>query len=280
MKRRRHPVRTILALLFILCAALLLLGKYGLQTTVYELRFSSLPAAFDGFTVVQLSDLHGARFGEGNARLIRKIAEQDPDLIVLTGDFLDEEKWETELADLGTLLDGVTPLAPVYFVSGNHDWASGGLEELAKLLEDKGAHYLRNAYVPLERDGGQFILAGVEDPNGHADMIKPDALCRNIRDAYPDSFLLLLGHRNYWLEQYPTLPADLVLCGHAHGGIIRLPGLGGLLGTGGEFFPEHVAGVYTNEAYTLVVSRGLGNSVPIPRFWNTPEIVTIILHSK
>ncbi|MEG1790326.1 MAG: metallophosphoesterase [Oscillospiraceae bacterium] len=277
---KRHLGIKITAALIIICAALLLLGKYGLSVTHLEISSARLPSAFDGFRVVQLSDLHGSSFGRGNARLINAVAKETPDVIVLTGDFLDEGKADAELPELETLVASLLKLAPVCYVSGNHDWASGGLESLAELFERLGASYLRNEYIALERGGEHLVLAGVEDPNGHADMLKPDELVDIINSEQPDAYVMLLGHRNYWAEKYPDLQVDIIFCGHAHGGIVRLPGLGGLFGTDAKLLPRYEDGVFRSGRYDMIVSRGLGNSVPLPRFLNTPEIISVTLREK
>lgn len=277
-KRKKHIFLKILAALTILCAALLLLGKYGLSVSRYDLSSDRLPDAFDGFRLVQLSDLHGSEFGRDNKRLVRAVADENPDIIVLTGDFIDENK--DELPGVDTLVRQLVGIAPVYFVSGNHDWASGDIEALADTLNAAGVTFLRNEYITLERGSDSIILAGVEDPNGRADMMKPDELINIINDEHPGSFIILLAHRNYWVEAYPDLQVDIIMCGHAHGGIVRIPGIGGLIGTNAELLPEYDAGVFASGRYRMVVSRGLGNSVSAPRFMNTPEIVTLILHTK
>jgi hypothetical protein len=277
-KRKKHIFIKMLAALIILCAALLLLGKYGLSVSRYELASDRLPESFDGFRIVQLSDLHGSEFGADNRRLVRAVAGENPDIIVLTGDFIDEDK--DELPEVDTLVRQLTGIAPVYFVSGNHDWASGGIEALADTLSSDGVTYLRNDYITLNQGTDSIILAGVEDPNGRADMMKPDELVDIINNESPGSYIVLLAHRNYWVEKYPDLQVDIIMCGHAHGGIIRIPGIGGLIGTNAGLLPEYDAGVFTSGRYRMVVSRGLGNSVSAPRFMNTPEIVTLILHTK
>ena len=167
--------------------------------------------------------------------------------------------------------------APVYFVSGNHDWASGAEQELFEALEAAGAVCLRNDFLSLERGGDSLILAGVEDPNGPADMETPEELVSRLREAAPAAFVLLLAHRAYWAERYPELDVDLILCGHTHGGIVRLPLLGGVAGTNFSLFPEYDAGLFDTGRYKLFISRGLGNSVPLPRFLNTPEIASVTL---
>ena len=125
MTKRRRIVIPVLLVLAALVAALLLLSKYGLAVTRLSLEFDDLPRGFDGFKIVQLSDLHGSEFGRDNARLIKAVAQEEPDIIALTGDFLDEGKAGQELPALEALVKELVKLAPVYFVSGNHDWASG-----------------------------------------------------------------------------------------------------------------------------------------------------------
>lgn len=277
VKKRGGVLRVLLILLVIL---LVLLADSNLRmvTREYHLSFAELPEGFDGFRIVQLSDVHGAVYGQDNERLLRAVSEARPDMIVLTGDLADAE---TDLAETKQLVEALAALAPVYYVSGNHEWSSGLLEELSSLFQRHGVRYLRNEYLPLEANGDRIILAGVEDPNGWKDMEKPDELADRLRGEYPEDFVLLLGHRNDWLKKYPKLPVELILCGHAHGGIIRLPGVGGVLGTGFVLFPEHTAGVYAGETYQLLVSRGLGNStIRIPRLLNNPELVVAVLEAE
>lgn len=279
--RKRHTAQKILSALLILCAVSLLLSHFGLSVTRYDISSARLPEDFDGFRIVQLSDLHGMEFGKDNARLVQKVAFEKPDLIALTGDFLDEDRAEQELGELAALLPQLTAIAPVYFVSGNHDWASGELNQLSALLKKAGACYLRNEYIAVERGESRIVLCGAEDPNGWAGQIAPDDLCGEANAAYPDCFVLLLGHRNFWSAAYPDIAADLILCGHGHGGVIRLPFAGGVLGTEHNLFPEFDAGQFACGRGSMIVSRGLGgNGVLLPlRFGNTPEIVTVILHS-
>ena len=276
MRKRRALTFAALIVLALLGAGMLL-SKYGLGVTRLELGLEGLPEGFDGFRIVQLSDLHGSRFGEGNARLIEKVRAEEPELIALTGDFLDEGKTERELPELEALVRELAAIAPVYFVSGNHDWASGEAYTLFETLEAAGAVCLRNEYLRLERGGDSIVLAGVDDPNGPAEMPEPDEFVAQLREEAPEDFVLLLAHRAYWAEKYPGLEVDLILCGHTHGGVVRLPFVGGLAASNMGLFPEYDAGLFELPGYTLFISRGLGNSVPLPRFLNTPELVSITL---
>lgn len=280
IKQKRRLGLKILAALLIVCAALLMLGKYGLTVSRYEIASDALPGGFDGFRIVQLSDLHGSVFGKDNERLLKKVEAETPDIIVMTGDFLDEGRTDGELPELKKLAEGLMKIAPVYFVSGNHDWASGAISELADMLDGTGVEYLRNEYVTIEKNGAAIVLGGVEDPNGWAGQETPEALAERMNAEGPESFIVLLAHRNYWITDYPDLPVDLILCGHEHGGIVRLPGLGGIIGNSRPFLPLYEDGVFESGRYHMAVSRGLGNSVPLPRFCNTPEIVSLTLKSK
>lgn len=275
MTKRRSALRRAL-LLMLTAAALTADSRWHLQLTEYELSFTSLPPALDGYRIVVLSDLHGARFGADNRRLARAVLAQQPDLIALTGDFADDHHQLSATAALLRQLQGVSPIA---WVSGNHDWAGGALPALRRLLDQYGVLRMENRYLPLTWNGARLILAGVEDPNGPADMIRPAALAKKLRDEYPEDFVLWLAHRNNWLRDEPSLPVDLILCGHAHGGVIRLPFIGGLIGTGRRLGADFESGVYRGRRYTMLVSRGLGSSSFVPRLFNRPEIVVVTMHS-
>ena len=258
----------------LVCAAITFDSRYRIESRVYELYSLRLPENFDNLRVVQISDLHGMSFGDGNSKLIRAVLKAQPDIIALTGDFIDSVG---DIGDFETLIEGLKNIAPMYFVSGNHDWSSGAIKPLAQMLERQGVTYLRNEYMELTSGGEKIILCGVEDPNGFADNIKPDALIEKLRREYPEEYVLLLGHRNYWIDKYPFLDVDTILCGHAHGGVIRLPFVGGVMGTNFELFPDYTDGAYRSGGYNLIVSRGLGNSAPASRFLNNPHLPVIVL---
>lgn len=278
-KHRGRGCLTALIILALIAAAAAFLIKDSrddLEISRYEVKSQKLPESFDGFKIVQLSDLHGAEFGEDGMELVEKVKELEPDMIALTGDFVTDEG---DLAAVEKLVARLTELCPVYFVSGNHEFGSGLAVKVRNILERAGVKYLSNEYLTISRGEDGILLGGVEDPLAYADMLSPDELAQKMNDAAPDAFKILLGHRNYWMTEYPELPVDLIFCGHAHGGLIRIPGVGGLIGTDRRLFPDFDAGQFNNGRYTLIVSRGLGNSVPIPRIFNRPEIVCVELSS-
>ena len=278
-KHRGRGCLTALIILALIAAAAAFLIKDSrddLEISRYEVKSQKLPESFDGFKIVQLSDLHGAEFGEDGMGLVEKVKELEPDIIALTGDFVTDEG---DLAAVEKLAARLVKLCPVYFISGNHEFGSGLAVKVRNILERAGVKYLSNEYLTINRGEDGILLGGVEDPLAYADMLSPDELAQKMNDAAPDAFKILLGHRNYWMTEYPELPVDLIFCGHAHGGLIRIPGVGGLIGTDRRLFPDFDAGEYNNGRYTLIVSRGLGYSVPIPRVFNRPEIVCVELSS-
>lgn len=255
-----------------LFAALLADSNRRIVTREYTLVSGSLPESFSGFRAVQLSDIHGKDFG---GALAEKTAELEPDAIFITGDMVDKN---TDMETVDALLARLSTIAPLYFVSGNHEWGDGLMEQLSLLLDKHGCIWLKNDWLLLERGGESIVLAGVEDPLS-SDAPSPIKLCRELRREHPEEFCLLLGHRNFWAEKYPGLDFDLIMCGHAHGGIVRLPFLGGLVGAGFELFPDWTEGMHRVGSYELIISRGLGNSGGVPRFLNNPEIVLLTLES-
>ena len=267
--------RWLLILSLTICLGVILYSsKYSLDVTEYTLSSAKLPDAFDGYRIVQLSDLHAMEFGKENARLIRAVQTLSPDLIALTGDFIECAE---DIPITEHLVSALADIAPVYFCSGNHDWASGAATDLRQAIEGAGGVYLGECCETITLDGQSIVIAGVEDPNSYADLIHPDEFLDAVVREHPDAFTILLGHRNDWVQQYPELPADVILSGHGHGGIIRLPWIGGLLGTDHKFFPEYDAGLYPSNHYVMVVSRGLGSFDRLPRFLNRPEILCLTL---
>jgi len=252
---------------------------WGVQTTHTVAELSGLPAGFDGYRIAHLSDLHGHEYGEDSRELVERVAREDPDLIVITGDLIDQK---SQLDMVPALARGLSAVAPTYYVTGNHEWGLGSktVKELKALLGESGVTVLSNQYEILERGGGRLALAGVDDPNGRADQTTPEELYAQIGEETPGLFTLLLAHRNDHFGQYAAAGYDFVMSGHGHGGIVRLPFAGGLIGTDRRFFPPWTSGVYRLGDSALFVSRGLGNNtVPIKgfRLFNRPELAVVTL---
>lgn len=277
---RKHPLRR-LAVLAVLILVLVLFFRWentSLQIARFDPVFTDLPDGFDGCRIVVLSDLHGAEFGENNEELFQTVADQSPEYIFYLGDLEDKYRGP-DPGYAEAVAAGLTAIAPTYYVTGNHEWAIGDVPELKERLAAQGVTVLSNSFVTLERNGDTVVLAGIDDPNGYADQKPPETVAAEVYAAYGDPFWMLLAHRNdRFEEQYSLLGADLVLSGHGHGGIIRLPFTDGLLSTNRTLFPSYTAGLYDKNSSALFVTRGLGNSGPSFRLWNRPEVAVVTLH--
>ena len=261
----------LLLLILALLAVRLWLDNTAVVTKEYDIVSAAVPPGFDGLRIAQISDLHGTE--RLYPALLRRTAAAKPDLIFLTGDLSDDEgQWEA----LSGLLEELCALAPCYYCSGNHEWAELAPEPFFRRLSELGVTVLRNAWVPLERGGEVLAIAGLEDPNGYADMATPEEVMVSIR-AGPEAPVLVLCHRPGLFPRLAAAGYGLVFSGHNHGGLIRLPLLGGLVGPAG-FFPEYDAGLFSLGESVMLVSPGLAASNGVPRFLNRPEISVAVLH--
>ena len=228
---------------------------------------------------MHLSDLHGKYFGEGNERLYAAVAAAQPEYIFVTGDLVDR-KTEEPTVYAGEVGAALSAIAPTYYVTGNHEWGHGTavVRALKSTLRESGVTVLSNEFTYLARNGDTIVLAGIDDPNGYADQETPQELAQEVYAACGDPFWILLAHRNNrFARQYSLLGADLVCSGHAHGGIVRLPGTDGLFSHDLDLFPSYTAGLYEENGSVLFVTRGLGNSGPSFRVFNRPEIAVLTL---
>lgn len=277
--RRRHPFRRLICL-FLTAAALAAFFWWGnnvLRVESFSFPSARLPDGFVGYRMVVLSDLHSKCFGESNTLLFQKVQAQNPDCIVFTGDLVDRFRG-IDWNNVRTLAVGLRKIAPVYYITGNHEWASGQVPKLKSALTDAGWIVLSNRYVRLTHGGSSVILAGIDDPNGYADQKTPEELAKDLHKKEGNPFWILLAHRNdHFASQYSYLHADLTISGHGHGGMIRLPFTDGLIGTQRNWFPSYTAGFYTAHGSKVFVSRGLGNSGPSLRLFNRPQIAVLTL---
>lgn len=223
-------------------------------------------------TIVHISDLHNTSFGKNNYRLINKIKKSHPDIITITGDLIDANHTDVDVAI--KLIENIISIAPIYYVTGNHEaWAIDEYQELKTRMEDLGVIVLDNKSVNVMIDDTEITINGIDDAN----MIN----VRNELDKLhyaSDNFVLLLSHRPELFEEYINRGIDLVLSGHAHGGQFRIPIIGGLVAPNQGLFPEYTAGLFESpDATKMIISRGLGNSIIPIRINNNPELVVIAI---
>lgn len=242
---------------------------------VYESE--KVPESFDGFRITQVSDLHDAVFGENQEHLVEKVRKTNPNVIFITGDVIDSNRYHLEQS-----LDAVRQLvdiAEVYYVIGNHEVAINKVDEIYEAMREIGVHIMPNTSVTLKHDSGESIsLIGIEDPlNGFETQ---EMLNEAMVNVDKEKLMVLLAHRPEKFNTYVANGIDLVFSGHAHGGQIRFPGLGGLVAPGQGLFPKYTAGTYEDGNTTMNVSRGLGNSSVPYRIFNLPELVVVELKTK
>ena len=284
MKRKwSGKARVALSLLLLLCVWTVW-GNTALSVNFLRISSDRLPAAFSGFRIAQVSDLHNAEFGKGNVRLLKALSENAPDIIVITGDFVDSRRTAIDIAV--HFAEQAVQIAPVYYVTGNHEARLPQYAALRAGLEAAGVTILEDEAVQLSRDGESITLIGLSDPSfaRGADMFgdASDMVSTKLKDLMEgeSGYTILLSHRPELFDSYAACNVDLVFSGHAHGGQFRLPLVGGLIAPNQGLFPKYDAGVFLTDNTHMVVSRGLGNSIIPLRFYNRPEIVIAELYAN
>ena len=267
----------IVAVLIILCIGIWTLwGNTALEVNEYEIVSDRIPEAFNCFRIAQVSDLHNKDFGEGYGKLLTKLYQISPDIIVVTGDLIDSRQTDLDVALEFAWQAG--KIARVYYVSGNHEARIPEYEELKAGLVKAGVVILENQKVQIAREGASITLMGIDDPSFQEDYLFGDSesiarqAIENLQNE-SDGYTILLSHRPELFDLYVETGMNLVFSGHAHGGQFRVPFIGGLVAPNQGFFPEYDAGQFTEENTTMIVSRGVGNSIIPIRFNNRPEIV-------
>lgn len=254
-----------------------------LEVKAYTVENARIPKGFDGYKIVQISDLHCKNFGKNQTPLIELIRRQEPDVIVITGDFYDEKHKMKPCEDL---LKGIGELSPVYYVTGNHEYYTSNRKEWFDVLEKHGVHILQNETISLSEGQDNITLAGVNDPKSQQvsrgnisgeEQYMDQILSQLGREE--DQYTVLLSHRPELMDCYERYGADLVLSGHAHGGQIRLPLIGPIIAPEQGFFPKRSSGRFEQGGTTMIVSAGLGTSLIDQRLFCPSQIVCVALKS-
>lgn len=259
---------------FIAGAVYLWWGNNSLSISRYTVTNTKVPQSFNGYRIVQLSDLHNKDF---KGRLSERVKKLSPDIIVITGDLIDSRR--TDISVPEKLVTELKPIAPLYYITGNHESRIGTYPDLRNMLERNGVEVLDGRTVEIERNGEKIMLTGIDDAtffgSGTLDE-KKTVFCQKLKELAENrdnGFGILLSHRPELIDTYAECGFDLAFTGHAHGGQIRLPFIGGVLTPNQGFFPEYDAGEFKKDNTTMIVSRGLGNSVFPFRIGNRPDIV-------
>lgn len=277
---RKHILLFLLLLILLALTAWVIRSNFAIQTTTFTLAQDHIPAGFSGFRIVQLSDLHNRVFGRNNGKLMEKIEACNPDIIIITGDLVDSYHPEPEVSL--AFAEECTKLAPIFYVSGNHEARLSLYPQFRVMLEELGVTVLENQAHLLSRGGSDLALVGLADYGIYVDPAYPQAYVTDtLASIMPreTGYTILLAHRPEHFPVYSKMGADLVFSGHAHGGQFRLPLIGGLFAPGQGLFPKYDSGLYVDGSATMIVSRGLGNSTLPVRFNNYPEIILTVLES-
>lgn len=274
---------TTLTLLFLLifCYA----QNNYIVTTKIAYKNDKIPNNFNGYKIAHISDLHNKQFGKNQSYLLKKIQKEKPDMIVITGDLIDSNHTDIKVAM--EFIKGAVTIAPVYYTTGNHEYWSGKYAELSDQLQKAGVDILDDSSVRIEKSNEYIYLLGLSDPafttsdyldnnTTYQNYQKIETL-QNLLTTKEESLYILLSHRPELFPIYKDQPVDLVFSGHAHGGQFRLPFIGGLVAPNQGLFPKYTSGSYVEDNTTMIVSRGLGNSIVPLRLFNQPEVIIVTL---
>lgn len=220
-----------------------------LTVSDYSYDTDKIAEGLDGFKIVQISDLHNKSFGKDNKHLLEKIAELNPDIIVLTGDIVDSD--HTDIPKVVDFVRGAVNIAPTYYISGNHEyWLSDSeFDDMISEIKKAGSVYLSDESVAVEKSGSEFVLIGINDCSLENFSVK----CPKLND---NELNVVLAHEPQFIDTYSTHGnIDLVLSGHAHGGQFVLPFVGGIVAPDQGFFPKYTDGMYKSGSTSMIVSR-------------------------
>jgi predicted MPP superfamily phosphohydrolase len=275
---KRSKIYTFALILFFLLTT----SCRSISTETYKIETPLLEEQ-SSIKIALISDLHSTIFGKDQIILIDKIKEINPDFIVLSGDIYDDV-----ISTTGTqlLLNGIYDVSPIYYVTGNHDYQSRNMPAFREELRSYGVIILSDNYVITEVNNNEIVIAGIEDPYKRRyetpNYNQNDSMEKAFRelDEIP-LYKILIAHRPELIENYRNYSFDLVLSGHTHGGQVRIPLiLNGLYAPGQGVFPKYAGGIYTHGNLTHIISRGLSVNPLLPRIFNPPELVIIIIESK
>lgn len=247
-------------------------GNYSLEVNEYTVSDSRIPEAFSGFRIAQVSDLHNASLGRDNTRLLDALRKAEPDIIVVTGDLVDSRRPDMKVAE--AFVKAAGKIAPVYYVSGNHE-ARLDYTAIRDMLLKADVIVLDDEKTTLQRNGEAIMLVGLADPRFSSEKTLEMTLHRLMEDV--SEYSILLSHRPELFEMYKDAGVCLSFTGHAHGGQVRLPFVGGVLVPNQGFFPEYDSGMYKLDESIMLVSRGLGDSIIPLRINNRRSLLIVEL---
>lgn len=260
------------------------------KITHYNITSDKLKELKKPRNILFLTDLHNNSYGKDNVKLLQAIREQNPDMILIGGDMLVGEKGRSFEVAI-SFITKLVAICPVYCANGNHeqrmklfpDLYGEGYVEYLERLQKAGVQFLQNEHADLTWDDISVQIHGLEIPYINYHKFKKTTLSESqLREILGESdqshYQILLAHNPVYMETYKKWGADLVLCGHLHGGIVRIPRIGGVISPQFRLFPRHSGELTKEGKQSMVVSKGLGTHTIKIRFLNMAEV--IVLHMQ
>lgn len=269
----------IIILIFLLGIYLYYENNY-LKVSKYKINDNNLPESFNNFKIVHISDFHNTKSKKLTKDIIKKIKLEKPNIIVVTGDLIDSRRTDIDVSL--SFIEKIIDVSPVYYVIGNHESRLDNMDELIKKLKDIGVIVLDNKVETIEIDNEVINIVGLNDPNLYKVKDYEKLINKNLNniDYDKNNYTILLSHRPELFDTYVKNNINLVFTGHAHGGQIRVPFIGGLFAPSQGVFPKYTSGTFNENNTTMVVSRGIGNSLFPFRVNNRPDLVVVTLNNK
>lgn len=280
--KKKIIVILIIIILLSLISYYLYYENNTLQISNYVITNNKIPKEFNNYKIVQISDFHNTKSKKLHNSLVKEISNIKPNIIVITGDFIDANK--TDINTSINFIKKIKDIAPIYYITGNHEASIESYNKLKEELINNNVTILDDKVEVLENNNALINLIGLDDPAFNKEPYRDDKT--TIKDdlkmiTYDKTqYTILLSHRPELIDTYTEENFDLVLSGHAHGGQIRIPFLGGLVAPNQGFLPKYTSGIYEKNDTKMIVSRGIGNSIIPFRINNRPELVVISLQNK
>ena len=270
---------SIICLLLILCGIYFYFENTTLEVSTYQIATNKIPNEFNNYKIIQISDFHNNTSSKLTKKIVEKIKNQKPNIIVITGDLIDSTKTNVDIAI--DMIKEIIEIAPIYYVTGNHEARTNEYDNLKSQMIELGVKILENEAQEIQLNNSTINILGINDPSFYkeSDILDSKIVKNNMENIQynEDNFTILLSHRPEVFKIYVEKNIDLVFTGHAHGGQIRLPFIGGIIAPNQGTFPEYTDGIYREKDTTMVVSRGIGNSIIPFRVNNRPELVIVEL---
>ena len=288
MKNKKIIVSICIVLIFI---SIVMCFINKIDVTKYTISNEKIPEEFNGFKIVQLSDFHSQGYRDTTEKLISKVKDINPDIIVMTGDMV---SWDMEdIEEVKILIKSLAEVYPIYYIDGNHEHLAeilrpGKYVAFIEFMRELGVTTIKNDYIEIYKGDKSINLYGINLPLDGATglyvnkfQLEKNYVEKTLPEVDNDKFNILLAHTPTFIKQYSQWGADLVLCGHMHGGIVRIPFTNiGLLSPERTIFPKYAAGKFKVNGSIMIVNRGIGGSSFDLRLFNNPEITVITLRSK